>query len=79
MLTLKSKWLALLAGALLAAAPALAQDNSALLNALVRKGILTDQEADDMRSDLARENMAALASTTSTTATPARSSARPKP
>jgi len=60
MLNQKSKWLALLTGALLAAAPAIAQDNSALLNALVRKGILTDQEADDMRSDLAKENMAAL-------------------
>ena len=64
MLTQKSKWLALVAGALLAAAPALAQDNNALLTALVRKGILTDQEADDMRSDLAKENVAALVSTT---------------
>lgn len=63
MLKFKTKWSALLAGALLAAVPLVAQDNSTLINALVRKGILTDQEADDLRADLAKENMAALVST----------------
>ena len=63
MLLKKTQWFALLAGAALAAGPVLAQDNSTLLNALVRKGILTEQEADDMRSDLAKENTAALVST----------------
>jgi len=45
------------------AGPMFAQDNSALLNILVRKGILTEQEAEDVRADLAKENSAALAST----------------
>lgn len=58
--------LGLTAGIFAATGSLLAQDNSALLNALVRKGILTDQEADDMRADLARENTAALASTSIT-------------
>ena len=49
-----SPWL--LAGALLLAATALAQDSGALLNALIRKGILTNQEAEDIRADLVREN-----------------------
>src|SRR5262249_34216352 len=40
-----------------------AQDNSTLLNLLVRKGILTEQDADDLRADLAKENMAAMVST----------------
>src|SRR4051812_50035310 len=40
-----------------------AQDNSTLLNLLIRKGVLSEQEADDLRSDLARENTAALVST----------------
>jgi len=62
MAILKPKWLALLGGALLATS-VFAQDNSTLLNLLVRKGILTDQEADDLRSDLAKENSAALVTT----------------
>jgi hypothetical protein len=53
--------------ALLAAAATLpAQDNSALVDTLLRKGILTDQEAEDLRADLAKENTAALASTSKT-------------
>jgi phosphate-selective porin len=34
---------------------AVAQDSGALLEVLVRKGILTDQEAEDVRADLARD------------------------
>lgn len=55
MLNLKSKFLALLAGALLAVSPVLAQDSGPLLDALVRKGILTNQEAEDLRADLLRD------------------------
>jgi len=55
----------LLAATLLVAAgsPALAQSNSALLDLLVRKGILSEQEADDVRADLAKETAAATVST----------------
>jgi hypothetical protein len=55
MLNLKSKWLALLAGAVVGSA-AFAQDSGALIDALIRKGILTNQEAEDIRADLVREN-----------------------
>jgi phosphate-selective porin len=52
----KTKWLALLGAMILgAAAPAVAQDSGALLEALVRKGILTDQEAEEIRADLGRD------------------------
>lgn len=46
-----------LAGVLAWTAPGLlhAQENNALLEALVRKGILTDQEAEDIRADLVSE------------------------
>ena len=52
----KSKFLALCAGALLVASPAIAQDSGPLLDALVRKGILTNQEAEDLRADLVRDS-----------------------
>jgi hypothetical protein len=42
---------------------ALAQDNSALIDMLARKGIITDQEAEDLRADLSKENSTALVST----------------
>ncbi len=45
MLHRKSQWPALLAGAFLTASSALAQDSKALIDALVKKGILTDAEA----------------------------------
>ena len=45
------------------AGPALAQDNSALIDMLARKGIITDQEAEDLRADLSKENSAAMVST----------------
>lgn len=67
MLFQKSKWLALFTGALLlTTAPIFAQDNAALIEALLRKGILTDQEAEDLRADLSNSNSAAFASTSAT-------------
>src|SRR5262245_293280 len=50
----KSKWLALLGAAALAAGSALAQDSGPLIDMLVKKGIVTDQEAEDLRADLVR-------------------------
>jgi hypothetical protein len=48
--------LALLAGlALLAAAPARAQDSGALLDLLVKKGVINFQEAEDLRVQLTKE------------------------
>ena len=44
---------------MLCAAPVLAQDSGPLVEALVRKGILTDQEAEEVRADLARDVAAA--------------------
>jgi hypothetical protein len=62
MLNLKSKLLALVA-TLLCAGTVVAQDSGPLIEALLRKGILTDQEAEDLRADLANNNTATLAST----------------
>ncbi len=36
--------------------PAHAQENNALVDALVRKGVLTDKEAEDIRADMAKED-----------------------
>jgi hypothetical protein len=41
-------------------APVTAQDSGALLNVLVRKGILSDQEAEDVRAELSAESHAAV-------------------
>src|SRR5712691_11185122 len=38
-----------------------AQDSGALLDLLVRKGLITDQEAEDVRADLVKENAATAA------------------
>jgi hypothetical protein len=38
------------------AATAGAQESGALIDALIRKGILTNQEAEDIRAELVREN-----------------------
>ena len=65
MFNLKSKWLALLGSALLTAGSALAQDAGPLLDALVRKGILTDQEAENLRVDVARDSNASVMATVS--------------
>ncbi len=55
MFKLPIKPLALFAAAILVTAPAIAQDSGALLEVLVRKGILTDQEAEDIRAELVRD------------------------
>lgn len=65
MFNLKSKLLSL-AAALLCAGIAFAQDSGPLIEALLRKGILTDQEAEDLRADLANDATAKLASTSLT-------------
>ena len=44
------------ASLLLGGAAARAQDNGALLDLLVKKGIINDQEAEEVRADLTREN-----------------------
>jgi hypothetical protein len=50
------KWLALAGGmALSAATSALAQDSGALIDLLTRKGIISDQEAEDLRAELLKE------------------------
>src|SRR3954462_12592543 len=49
-------WRSLLLAGLAATLPAAAQDSGALLDALIRKGILTNQEAEDIRADLVRDN-----------------------
>jgi hypothetical protein len=45
MLPNKSKWFALLSGAVFLAAPAFAQEGKAILDILVRKGVITNEEA----------------------------------
>jgi hypothetical protein len=65
MLNLKTKLLAT-AVFLLGSTLAVAQDSGPLIEALLRKGILTDQEAEDLRADLANNNTATLASTSLT-------------
>jgi hypothetical protein len=67
---LKKRLALLLLGALAfgaaSTAPAVrAQDSGALLNALVRKGVLSDQEAEDIRAELAAESVAAVLQTVS--------------
>jgi hypothetical protein len=51
----KSKWLALLGALTIGAGTALAQDSGPLIDILVKKGIVTDQEAEDLRADLVRD------------------------
>lgn len=51
-----TKWFAILGGATLAAVTAAqAQDSGALLDALVKKGVLNDQEAEEIRADLTND------------------------
>ncbi|HWL14946.1 MAG TPA: putative porin [Opitutus sp.] len=52
---LSTKWLALIAGAALVTGAVQAQDSGPLLNLLVAKGIITDQEAEDLRAELVKE------------------------
>lgn len=50
------KWAALFGSALLGACAAVhAQDSGPLLDLLVRKGVVTDQEAEDLRAELAKD------------------------
>lgn len=51
----KFKWLALCGGALLAAGAAFAQDSGPLIDLLVRKGIIGDQEAEELRTELTKD------------------------
>jgi phosphate-selective porin len=53
--TTKSRLTTLIAGACLSL-PLVAQDSGALINALIRKGVLTANEAEDIRADLMRES-----------------------
>jgi hypothetical protein len=55
MLSLKSKCLALLSGVLLAASSAFAQDSGPLIDLLVKKGIINDQEAENLRVELVKD------------------------
>lgn len=56
MAKISSKWLALLGGVALGAASlAHAQDSGPLIDALVKKGILNDQEAEEIRADLIKD------------------------
>lgn len=54
MLTLKTKLTAVLA-ALLCAGSALAQDSGPLIDLLIKKGVLNDQEAEDLRAELVKD------------------------
>lgn len=54
MLNLKSKLLAL-ATALLCAGTAFAQDSGPLIDILVKKGLINDQEAEDLRAELVKD------------------------
>src|SRR4051812_24892087 len=53
--------IAIAASLTLGALTARAQDSGALLDLLVKKGLITDQEAEDVRADLVKENAATSA------------------
>jgi hypothetical protein len=57
----KTTLLAIAGTLLLGSALARAQDNGALLDLLVRKGLINDQEAEEVRADLTREHAATSA------------------
>ncbi len=52
----KTMFIAVATSLLLGGAAARAQDNGALLDLLVKKGLINDQEAEEVRADLTREN-----------------------
>ena len=56
MMTTKLKSVATTCGALLLTATLAAQDSGALIDVLIKKGILTNQEAEDVRADLIRDS-----------------------
>mgnify|MGYP001547488681 CR=1 FL=1 len=64
MFNLKSKVFAVLATVVCATA-ALAQDSGPLIDLLVKKGLINDQEGEDLRAELSREASAAVVSTIS--------------
>ena len=51
----KSKWLALCGAMIALAGSALAQDSGPLIDLLIKKGIVTDQEAEDLRVALVKD------------------------
>ena len=56
MATTRSKWLALLGSVLIgAASAAFAQDSGPLIDLLVKKGVVNDQEAENLRAELTRD------------------------
>lgn len=56
MLKLPTQWLALLGGAMLSlATTAFAQDSGPLVDLLVKKGIVSDQEAEELRAELVKD------------------------
>jgi hypothetical protein len=66
MAILRIKWLALIGSAVIgAASAAYAQDSGPLIDLLVKKGIVNDQEAENLRAELARDSSAAVVSTIS--------------
>lgn len=65
MSSLKTKWTALLAGVVLAVSPVMAGDAGALLDVLVRKGILSAQEAEELRAELTRDSQESVISSVS--------------
>jgi hypothetical protein len=66
MLSLHSKWLALLLGGIAAlASPAMAQDSGPLIDLLVKKGLVNDQEAEELRAELVKDASTGIISTIS--------------
>ena len=59
MLTLNTKWLALAAAVAVGATAALAQDNQALIDTLIKKGILTTDEAAQIQAEAKADQAAA--------------------
>ena len=59
MLPLIYRWGLLVGSMVMAASPGWAQDNAALINVLVRKGLLTNQELEDARLEVMRSRDAA--------------------
>ena len=58
MTKLPSKWLALLSGVVFTAGAMVAQDNRPLIDLLLKKGIVTDQEAEQLQAELAKNTAA---------------------
>ena len=55
MAKLRTQLFALLGGALFAASSVFAQDSGPLIDLLVKKGIVTDQEGEQLRADLVKD------------------------